>query len=387
VLGGRSLKLATVAGVRIGVDPSWFLVLFLIIYLLSGTYDELYPDQPILSFALAAVSALLFFTSVVLHELGHAIVAIRNGIAIAGIDLWLFGGVAKMRRDTDSAGVEFRVAVAGPLVTLAIVLTCSAVGVALVGADGFERAVLLDSEAGAIEVVLGYLALVNLLVLVFNLLPGFPLDGGRIARSIAWKVTGDRERATRFAATLGRGFSYLMMLGGAILLLAFDGFFVTGIWLILIGLMLGQAARTALAQSRLTEQIAGVRVADVMDAQPIAIPADATVERAHEEFFLRYRWPWFPVVDAGGRLVGLVTSGEVEAIAEERRPAMTIDAVMTRDATGTLEVGTDDSLEDVIGSRTEGLQRLGAVLAVDRDGILRGVVTLQQVRRALQPAR
>jgi CBS domain-containing protein len=150
--------------------------------------------------------------------------------------------------------------------------------------------------------------------------------------------------------------------------------------------MLGQAARTAVVQSRLTAQIAGVRVADVMDAQPVAIPAEATVERAHEEFFLRYRWPWFPVVDAGGRLVGLVTSAEVEAIAEERRPAMTIDAVMTRDATGTLEVGTDDSLEDVIGSRTEGLQRLGAVLAVDRDGILRGVVTLQQVRRALQPA-
>jgi Zn-dependent protease len=387
VLGGRSLKLATVAGVRIGVDPSWFLVLFLIIYLLSGTYDELYPDEPILSFALAAVSALLFFASVVLHELGHAIVAIRNGIAIAGIDLWLFGGVAKMRRDTDSAGVEFRVAVAGPLVTLAIIVVCSAAGAALVGADGFERAVLLDSEAGAIEVVLGYLAFVNLLVLLFNLLPGFPLDGGRIARSIAWKVTGDRERATRFAATLGRGFSYLMMAGGAILLVAFDGFFITGIWLILIGLMLGQAARTAVAQSRLTAQIAGVRVADVMDAQPVAIPANATVERAHEEFFLRYRWPWFPVVDAGGRLVGLVTSGEVEAIAEERRPAMTIDAVMTRDATGTLEVGTDDSLEDVIGSRTEGLQRLGAVLAVDRDGILRGVVTLQQLRRALQPAR
>lgn len=387
MLGGRSLKLATVAGVRIGVDPSWFLVLFLLIYLMSGNYDELYPGEPVLSFTLAAVSVLLFFTSVVLHELGHAIVAIRNGIGIAGIDLWLFGGVAKMRRDTDSPGVEFRVAVAGPLVTLAIVVACATAGVVLAGGEGFERALLLDSEAGAAEVLLGYLALVNLMVLVFNLLPGFPLDGGRIARSIAWKATGDRERATRFAAVLGRGFAYLMMAVGAILLLAFDGFLITGVWLILIGVVLGQAARTAVTQSRVTAQIAGVRVADVMDAQPVAIPADATVERAHEEFFLRYRWPWFPVVEPDGRLVGLVTSGEVEAVEEERRPAMTVAAVTTRDSTGALRVDTDDSLEDVIGSDTEGLQRLGALMAVDRDGILRGVVTLQQVRRALQPAR
>lgn len=175
-----------------------------------------------------------------------------------------------------------------------------------------------------------------------------------------------------------------MMVGGAILLL--NGVFITGVWLVLIGLMLGQAARTAVVQSRVSSQIAGVRVADVMDAQPVAIPADASLERAHEEFFLRYRWPWFPVVDAGGRLLGLVTSGEVESIDEERRRATTIDSVMTRDAAGTLKVDTEDSLEEVIGSRTEGLQRLGAVMAVDRDGILRGVVTLQQVRRALRPA-
>ena len=106
MIGGRSLKLATVAGVRIGVDPSWFLVLFLIIYLLSGSYDRLYPDAPAMAFVLATVSALLFFTSVVLHELGHALVAMRNGIGIVGIDLFLFGGIAKMRRDTDSAGVS-----------------------------------------------------------------------------------------------------------------------------------------------------------------------------------------------------------------------------------------------------------------------------------------
>jgi Zn-dependent protease len=385
VLGGRSIKLATVAGVRIGLDPSWFLVLFLIIYLLSGSYDRLYPDAPALAFVLATVSALLFFGSVVLHELGHAIVAIRNGIGIAGIDLWLFGGIAKMRRDSDSAGVEFRVAIAGPLVTLAIVAACAAAGILIAGAGGFERAMLFDTGAGPIEAVLGYLASVNALVLVFNLLPGFPLDGGRIVRAIAWKLTGDRGRATRFAATLGRGFSYLLMAIGVFLLL--NGLFVTGIWLVFIGLMLGQAARGAELQSRVAARVAGLRVADVMDAQPVAIRSDASLEQAHEEFFLRYRWPWFPVVDPGGRLLGLVTSGEVDAIDEGRRTGTAVESVMTRDAGGTLRVGTEDSLELLLDSRTDGLQRLGALMAVDREGVLRGVVTLRQVQRALRAPR
>jgi Zn-dependent protease len=384
VFGGRSLKLATIAGVRIGVDPSWFLVLFLIIYLLSGSYDLLYPDEPFMAFVLATISALLFFGSVVLHELGHAIVAIRNGIGIAGIDLWLFGGIAKMRRDSDSAGVEFRIAAAGPLVTLLIIVACALAGIAIAGTARFDDALLFDAETGPVEAVLGYLVSVNALVLVFNLLPGFPLDGGRIARAIAWKVTGDRGRATRFAATLGRGFSYLMIAGGAVLLLS--GVFITGIWLIFIGLMLGQAARGAALQSRVTSRIEGVRVADVMDAQPVAIRSDATLEQAYEEFFLRYRWPWFPVVDATGRLVGLVTSGEVEAVSEDGRRRTPIESVMTPDASGSLRVGTDESLEELLDSRREGLQRLGAVMAVDAEGILRGVVTLQQVQRALRPA-
>jgi Zn-dependent protease len=385
VIGGRSLKLATVAGVRIGVDPSWFLVLFLIIYLLSGSYDRLYPDAPAMAFVLATVSALLFFTSVVLHELGHALVAMRNGIGIVGIDLFLFGGIAKMRRDTDSAGVEFRVAVAGPLVTLAIVAVCAAAGVAIAGGEGFEDALVFDTGPSAVEAVLGYLVFVNSAVLVFNLLPGFPLDGGRIARAIAWRITGDRARATRFAATLGRGFSYLMIAAGAALVAFVPGTFITGVWLVLIGLMLGSAARGAVLQSQVTERIEGVRVADVMDAEPVAIRSDATLEEAYEQFFLRYRWPWFPVVDRAGLLLGLVTSGEVEAVGEERRPAQSIESVMTHDSGGTLRVGVGESLEQLL-DRSEGLQRLGAVMAVDGDGVLRGVVTLRDVRRALRPA-
>jgi predicted transcriptional regulator len=151
--------------------------------------------------------------------------------------------------------------------------------------------------------------------------------------------------------------------------------------------MLGQAARGAALQSQLADRIEGLRVADVMDAQPVAIRSDATLEQAHEEFFLRYRWPWFPVVDAAGRLLGLVTSGEVEAVEEPRRSAAAVESVMTRDPAGTLRVGTDDSLALVLDARGDGLRRLGAVMAVDRDGVLRGVVTMQQVQRALRSPR
>src|SRR5215211_2771249 len=202
VLGGGSIQLARVFGVRIGVDPSWFFVLFLIIWSLSGYYGDLFPGDDGKSFALAVVSALAFFLSILLHELGHAVVAMRNGIPIAGIDLWMFGGVAKMGRDTSSPGMEFRVAIAGPLVTLAIVALCMGLGSLISSAEDVWRASRFEQTVGDATAVIGYLASINAVVLAFNLIPGFPLDGGRIARAIAWWRTGDRNRATRFAARL-----------------------------------------------------------------------------------------------------------------------------------------------------------------------------------------
>lgn len=386
MLGGRSLKLMNIAGIRIGVDLSWFLILFLLIFLLSDSYELLFPEAPELAFVLAVVSALLLFASILLHELGHAVVAIRNGIQIAGIDLFFFGGVAKMSRDTDSAGVEFRVAVAGPVVTLLIVVACAAAGVAVAGPDGFRSTLLFETGPGPVDQVLGYLVTVNAFVLIFNLLPAFPLDGGRIVRAIAWKLTGERGKATRFAATLGRGFAILMMAAGVVLPLIGVIALISGVWFVLIGFMLGNAARAAVAQSVVSSRLEGVLVADVMDSQPIAVPAEASIERAQEEFFLRYGWPWFPVTDAGGRLLGLVTSAEIDAVAEESRAGTSVESVMTRDQSGTLRVRIEDSLERLIDSRTDGLRRLGAVMAVDGDGVLRGVVTLRQVERALRPA-
>jgi len=383
VFGGSSFQLARVFGIRIGVDWSWFIVLFLIIWNLSGYYDDVAPGSN--AFVLAVISALLFFLSILLHELGHAWVAIRNGIPIEGIDLWMFGGVAKLGKDADSAGVEFRIAAAGPLVTLVIAAVCFALGAGVSsGSDALHSARFDQDVTGATTAVLGYLTSINILLLGFNLIPAFPLDGGRIARAIAWRLTGDRNRATRFAARLGRLGGYLMI-GAGVALYAGTGDYVGGIWLAFIGWFLAGAARSAEAQADFADRIDHIRVTDVMDHDPVAIPESASLSDAEHDFFLRYGWLWFPVTDSSGRLVGVVSREAVESIPVESRNAQQVASVMARDdGSSGLRVNLEEPLENLLSQ--EGLARLGAIMAVDGEGVLRGVVTVNAVRRALHGA-
>jgi Zn-dependent protease len=380
MFGGSSIQLARVFGIRIGVDVSWFIVLFLIIWSLTGYYEDVAPESN--AFLLAVVSALLFFLSILLHELGHAWVALRNRIPILGIDLMLFGGVAKLAKDADSPGVEFRVAVAGPVVTVLIAAVCLGLGMLVSSAsDAFSSAQFDEDVRGATTAVLGYLASINILLLLFNLIPAFPLDGGRIARAIAWKVTGDRNRATRFAARLGRLGGYAMI-GIGVYLFA-RGEVVSGVWLGFIGIFLAGVARSAEVQATFAGRIEHIRVADVMDTEPVAIAESSSLADAEQDYFLRYGWPWFPVVDSGGRLVGVVSREAVESVGLEERTPRTVGSVMARDDdTSGLRVGLEEPLESLLGQ--EGLARLGAIMAVDGEGVLRGIVTVDAVRRALQ---
>jgi Zn-dependent protease len=389
MLSGRSIPLLRVFGIRVGVDPSWFLALFLFIWLLTGYYQDAIPGKNDSgAFLLATASALLFFASILLHELGHAWVAIRNRIPIAGIDLWLFGGIARMSRDSPTPGVEFRVAIAGPVVTLLIATACALIGIAAGGAHDFWEAMKGNPNqlSNGLLALLAYLTSINLLLLFFNLIPAFPLDGGRVARAIAWKVTGDRTRATNFTAAVGQGFSYILIGLGVAMLLnvsvpVLGTGFVGGVWAIFLGLFLNQAAKGAAYQTALLSKIEGIRVADVMDAEPVAIPGDMTIEQALHEYFLRYRYPWFPVVDSRGRFIGVADRERAERIPEDRQKVFKVAEIM-RAGDDNLRVRSDDPLEALLGS--EPLVRTGALMAVDADGRLLGIVTWDQVRRALQ---
>ena len=379
-----ALTLFRVRGIRVGVDYSWFLVLLLVLIWLSDFYRDVLgtSDGDMEPYALAVISAALFFGSILLHELGHALVALRNGIGITDITLWLFGGVARMSRDTETPGQEFRIAMAGPAVTFAIALACIGVGLAVEGQTFWE--VMRFDEGAEISgplAVVAWLASINALILIFNLIPAFPLDGGRVARAIAWKRTGNRASATRFAAALGQGFGYALMALGVVL--ALQGGIVDGLWLGVLGFILSASARSAVVQTELSSRIEHLRVADVMDPEPVSISEDVSVEQAIDEYFLRYRWPWFPVVDAAQRFIGLIKLAAADAIPEPvRETSRVADVVEERD--GAASISVEASLESVLGN--EALRRLGAIAAVDADGQLRGILTLEQVSRALRGA-
>lgn len=378
-----SIPLMRILGIRLGVDVSWFFVLFLFIFILSGSFKDVLNSSDGVAYLTAVCAALLFFVSLVLHELGHALVARRLGIQILGIDLFFFGGIAKLARDTDSPGAEFKVAVAGPLVTLAIVGVCVAIGAGIGGTDEFRDAVALDASADLSPwiVLVGWLAVINALLFIFNIVPAFPLDGGRIMRSIVWKITGDRNRATRAAATLGQGFSYVLIGFGIFELLR--GNVSGGLWSIVLGFFLGQAARGAVVQTNFTERLEGVTVADIMDREPVTIPGDIPLARAQDEWFLRYRWPWFAVVDDDGRFLGLVRQERVDGAVAAGDGHLRVRDIIDPDD-GDRYVRQDDPLETLLGS--ESLRRFGALMAVDGEGRLSGVVTIDQVRRALRTA-
>jgi len=373
-----------VFGFRIGVDASWFLILFLLIFTLSGPFRTTLHSSDAVAYLTTVVSVLLLFASLIVHEIGHALAARRQGIDVRRIDLFLFGGLTQMSRDAATPGEEFKVAVAGPLATLGVIFVCVAVDLSIVGWHRLTHAIVLDNDIRITPVLLSlsWLLPMNVLLLIFNLIPAFPLDGGRIARAIVWRVTGDKRRGTQISAKLGQGFAVILAGIGIWLLVGYGSF--SGLWLVAIAFLLGQSARGALVQSALTRRIEGVRVADIMDTQPVAIPSPTPVRQALDEYFLRYRWSWFPVVDERGRFVGIARQERVQAALDRDEGWLTVGAVLEAEEAGNWRVDQDRPLTEVLSS--ESLGRLGALMAVDGEGVLRGVVTIEQVRRALQSA-
>ena len=382
MLGGGSITLFHVRGIRVSVDWSWFVVLFLVILWMTNFFEGLLDEGGTTPFLFGVLSAVGFFGSILLHEFGHAVVAMRNGIGISGIQLWALGGMARMDREADSPKTELKVALAGPAVTLAIVVALGVVGTLVTGWTDFREAALHETGSGvsALMALIAWLVAINMLILVFNMLPAYPMDGGRVARALSWWRSGNRNQATRFAANLGRFFGYLFIVGG--LFLAATGDLFSGIWLAFIGMFINGSARGAAMQTAITSRIGDVRVADVMDREPVAIPGDLSVEQALDEYFLRYRWPWFPVVDAAYRFLGLVNRDRADEVPEVSRASSHVAELVDHDIG--LFVRDDTPLDALLANQN--LRRLGALMAVDADGRLSGVITIEQVGRALRDA-
>ncbi|HEV7163746.1 MAG TPA: site-2 protease family protein [Solirubrobacteraceae bacterium] len=378
-----NLQLARIFGIRVGVSYSWFIVLFFLIYYLSQYFHEVLGGSQSTAYLVAVAAAVGYFASLVLHELGHALAARRLGIPIAGIDLWFFGGLSQMRREPQSAGEELRIAAAGPAVTLLLFAICLGVGTLLASSGQFTDVALTKegfTTTPALALV-GWLGFINALLFLFNIIPAFPLDGGRIARAVIWWRTGERNRATLVTGRMGQLFALAVGALGVVDFASNGSFFA--LFTLMLAFFLYQAAGAAVVQGALGRRIQHVTVGDIMDREPVTIPAATTLLDAQEQFFLRYRWPWFAVVDPARHFLGVVRQQRVDGEIAAGRPALSVIDVLEADMP--VRIGQEAPLEALLGS--EGLGRLGAMVAVDSEGVLQGVVTLGQVRQALRPAR
>jgi Zn-dependent protease/CBS domain-containing protein len=361
-----SLTLGRIAGIQVGVNWSWLVVLALIVWTLySAIFPETAPGLSNATYAvMAVVAAALFFVSLLMHEFGHALVARREGMEIDGITLWLFGGVARFKGMFPSAGGEFRIAVAGPLVSLAI-------GVL------FVLISWLSGPPRSVDAVAGYLGWVNLILVVFNLLPALPLDGGRILRSALWAGRGSFEWATRIAASIGRAFGYLFIAGG-IALLIFQGTF-SGAWLAFIGWFLLQAAGAEDRHLVARQALGGLRVRDLMVPDPVTATPDATLGEFVDDLVWNRRYTTYPVLE-DGRVVGLLPFRCVAAVPrrewDERRVR---ECMLTPDRVPTL--APEAELVDAAGELAESDVRRALVLDGER---LVGLLSITDVARALQ---
>jgi Zn-dependent protease/predicted transcriptional regulator len=348
------------------VNWSWLVVFALIVWTwATGVFPETNPGYSDGTYvAIAVVAAILFFGSLLAHELGHALQARREGMEIEGITLWLFGGVAKFKGQFPSAGAEFRIAVAGPLVSLAL-------GVAFVLIAWLGG---LPEVADAVSAWLGY---INLTLLVFNLLPALPLDGGRIFRSALWALRKDFGWATRIAAMVGRGFGYLFIAGGVAMLI-FQGTF-SGVWLAFIGWFLLIAA-TAEDRTILSRQaLRGLRVGDLAVRDPVTARPDLTIGEFMDEIVWKARHTTYPVTD-NGHALGLLPFRCVAEVPRNEWERRTVrDCMVPAD-----QVPVVSEYEDLADAAAELAENdLHRALVVDGDQFV-GLLSASDVARALE---
>ena len=366
---GRRIELFRLFGFAIRADPSWFLIVALISWsLAANVFPPIYPDlEPAVYWAMGVGTALGLFASVVLHELAHALVARRYQLTIRGITLFIFGGVAEMESEPPSAEAEFMVAVAGPAASVLVAVGC-------LGLGG------LGTVAGwplALNGILVYLGWLNLVLVGFNLVPAFPLDGGRVLRSALWKLKSDLRWATRITSQIGSGFGLALMLFGILRMVAFRDL-IGGLWMLLIGLFLRNAAQIAYRQLMVRRTLEGEPVRRFMQTEPVVVPRALSVAELVESYVYRHHYKLFPVVD-DGRLLGCVHTRAVKELPREEWSRQSVSAIMER-----------CSPDNTIGPDTDAVQALSRMsatgqsrLMVVEEGRLLGIIALKDLLKFL----
>lgn len=354
------IRIGSILGFEIRIDYSWFVIFFLFLWTFTAAiFPTNYPGLSVGTYiGMGVASTFLFFASLLAHELSHSLVARARGIPVDGITLFIFGGVARTRMEAETPGDEFAIAIVGPVTSVVI-------GALLWLLSWFgTRAGWPLAVVGAAQ----YLGFLNIVLAVFNMVPGFPLDGGRVFRSIAWKITGDAKRAMRYAATAGKWFGYLLIALG--LFQVVQGFLVGGLWLGFIGWFLRNAAIASYQQFALREVLKDVQAHDAMTPDPETVPPELTIQQAVDEHFMRRRYNAFPVA-SNGHLFGLITLEQVRKLPREEWPTRTVDQVMTP-ADDDVVSRSDESMSTVL----EKMERSGTGrVLVTRDGHLEGIIT------------
>jgi Zn-dependent protease/CBS domain-containing protein len=367
---GPGWKFGRLAGIDLAIHPSWLVIAFLVTYSLAEfQLPAQFTDWSTAAYwGIGAVTALLFFGSVLAHELSHALVARGFGLKVEGITLFIFGGVTSIDEDSRTPREEALIAVAGPATSIGL-------GLVLLGLN----LVITQPQIGAL---LGWLGYINLLLGAFNLIPGFPMDGGRVLRAILWKVRGDRLAATRGAALVGRLFAYLLIGFGVFLALRPGGSIFSGVWLALIGWFLSNAAESTMAQAGVERSLRGVRVRDAMETTPPAVSPNETVAELVQERMLRGEDRSFLVRHDDGGLAGLVTLGDVRRLGRDQWAGARVTDIMTRYADlATIE--PDAPLVDALRQLQE--RDIGQLPVVGDDARNPvGVVTRQGILRLIE---
>jgi len=363
-----NVRLFKLWGIPVEINASWVLVLVFMTWTFATNYYPFYFPETFAAaelWALGFLTAIFLFLSILMHEFSHSIVAVKSGIPIKKITLFMFGGVASMGRDVDKPLDELKTAAAGPAMTVVLV------AVFFVLSRIFARSTIPHALVYS-------LMRINMVVLVFNLIPGFPLDGGRILRAGLWYRSGNFVRATRIASGVGKAFAVVLVLLG--FLYIFLGSFIGGLWMIFIGFFLHQAAQSGYVTAALRDSIAHLKVSDIMRTGVVTVEAGTTLRTLVDDYFLKYHYNAYPVM-YGGALAGIVSLADVKRVDRDEWSSVTVESVMRDDAAGIALHPQDPAGRIVDLIMRKGV---GRVPVLDDSGAVVGIVTRGDLMEALK---